>query len=36
MFGDDEAAAQTLADVPVAYSAVDAQTASRAGAAWGS
>jgi predicted nucleic acid-binding protein len=35
VFGDDEAAARALADVPVTYSAVDARTASRAGAAWG-
>jgi predicted nucleic acid-binding protein len=35
VFGDDEAAARALADVPVTYSAIAAQTASRAGAAWG-
>ena len=35
VFGDDEAAARALADVPVMYSAIDARTASRAGAAWG-
>ena len=35
VFGDDEAAARALAGFPVTYSAIDARTASRAGAAWG-
>ncbi|MFH0750819.1 MAG: type II toxin-antitoxin system VapC family toxin [Chloroflexota bacterium] len=35
VFGDDEAAARVLAGFPVTYSAIDARTASRAGAAWG-
>jgi len=35
VFGDDEAAARALAGFPITYSAIDARTASRAGAAWG-
>jgi hypothetical protein len=35
MFGDDDAAARALAGFPVMFSAIDARTASRAGAAWG-
>ena len=35
VFGDDEAAARALAGFPVTYSAIEARTASRAGAAWG-
>lgn len=35
VFGDDESAARALAAVPVAFSAIDAGTARRAGAAWG-
>jgi hypothetical protein len=34
VFGDDDAAARALAGFPVMYSAVDAGSASRAGAAW--
>ena len=35
VFGDDDAAARALAGFPVMFSAIDARTASRAGAAWG-
>jgi len=35
VFGDDEAAARALAGFPVTFSAIEADTASRAGAAWG-
>jgi predicted nucleic acid-binding protein len=35
VFGDDEAAARALAGFPVTFSAIEARTASRAGAAWG-
>ncbi len=35
VFGDDEAATRAFAGFPVIYSAIDARTASRAGAAWG-
>lgn len=35
VFGHDEAAGRALAGFPVTYSAIDARTASRAGAAWG-
>lgn len=34
VFGDDAAAGRALAGIPVAYSAIDAPAASRAGAAW--
>ena len=35
VFGNDEAAARALAGVPIAFSAIEARAASRAGAAWG-
>jgi predicted nucleic acid-binding protein len=35
VFGDDQDAARALAGFPVTYSAIDARTALRAGAAWG-
>ena len=35
VFGDDDAAARALAGFPVGYAAIDAGSATRAGAAWG-
>lgn len=35
VFGDDEAAARAVAGFPIEFSAIEARTASRAGAAWG-